>query len=106
VLRLPVTLDVAQGNERYTLLRGQEQETKTGDMLMADGEGIISSILYGPDQRTQINARTKNVMFTVYAPAGIDEQTIRHHLQEMQQNVLLIAPRAQVELLKVFGALE
>src|SRR5512139_1161462 len=59
VLQLPLTLDVAQGEERYTLLRGQEQALKAGDMLIRDGTGVISSILYGPDQRTAINARTR-----------------------------------------------
>jgi DNA/RNA-binding domain of Phe-tRNA-synthetase-like protein len=103
-LQLPVSLDVAQEGERYTALRGLEQETKAGDMLMRDGAGIISSILYGPNQRTQISARTKNVIFTVYAPEGIDEPTILEHLLAIQKNVLMIAPRARVEMLKVFGA--
>src|SRR5512141_2203553 len=31
-LHVPLTLDVAQGEERYTLLRGQEQALKAGDM--------------------------------------------------------------------------
>jgi len=103
-LHLPLTLDASQGNEHYTLLRGQEQELKAGDMYIRDGAGVISSILYGPDQRTAINAQTRNVIFTVYAPAGIAEETVLNHLQDLQQNVLLIAPHAQVELLKVFGA--
>ena len=60
-LQLPLTLDVARGDERYTLLRGQEQELKAGDMFIRDGTGVISSILYGPDQRTAINAQTRNV---------------------------------------------
>jgi DNA/RNA-binding domain of Phe-tRNA-synthetase-like protein len=75
-LELPITLDVSRGDERYTLLRGQEQILKPGDMLMADRAGIISSILYGPDQRTQIKSSTRNVMFAVYAPQGIDEQAV------------------------------
>jgi DNA/RNA-binding domain of Phe-tRNA-synthetase-like protein len=103
-LQLPVTLDVSTGGERYNLLRSQEQELKPGDMFIADRAGIISSILYGPDQRTQIQAQTRNVLFTIYAPAGISEEVIVKHLQEIQQNVLLIEPRAQVGMLKVFGA--
>ena len=103
-LQLPLTLDVSQGNERYTLLRGQEQELKAGDMFIRDGVGVISDILYGPDQRTAINAQTRNVAFTVYAPAGINEETVLQHLQDLQQNVSLIAPNAQVELQQVFGA--
>jgi DNA/RNA-binding domain of Phe-tRNA-synthetase-like protein len=104
MLRLPLTLDVAQGNESYTLLRGEPQTPKAGDMLIRDGEGIISSIIYGPDQRTQITAQTRNVIFTTYAPSGIDEEAVNHHLQEIQHNVELIAPNAKIELLQVFGA--
>ncbi len=103
-LHLPVTLDVTRGGERYTLLRGQEQEVKEGDMMISDQVGIISNILYGPDQRTQINAQTHNAIFTVYAPTGIDEQAVLEHLQEIQRNVLLFAPQAKVGMLKVFGA--
>jgi DNA/RNA-binding domain of Phe-tRNA-synthetase-like protein len=103
-LYIPITLDVSQGVERYTLLRGQEQVLKTGDMFIRDGTGVISSILYGPDQRTAINAQTRNVIFTVYAPAGIAHETVSNHLRDLQQNVLLIAPGAQIELLQVFNA--
>ncbi len=103
-VRLPATLDVSRGTERYTLLRGQEQELKAGDMLISDQAGIVSSILYGPDQRTQIQPQTRNVVFTTYAPAGIDEQAVVGHLQEIQNNILLVAPRAQVGMLQIFGA--
>ena len=102
-LQLPLTLDVTPGDETYTLLRGVEQATKAGDMLIRDGQGIISTTQYGPDARTQIAARTKNVIFTVYAPAGIDEPAIVQHLEAIQANVLLIAPRAQTEMLQIFG---
>ncbi len=73
-------------------------------MMIRDGEGIISSIIYGPDQRTQITAQTRNVIFTTYAPSGISEEAVANHLQEIQRNVELIAPNAKVELLKVFSA--
>lgn len=103
-LQLPITLDVASGGEQYTTMRGLEQTLKAGDMFMRDGAGIISSIIYGPDQRTQIGPRTKDVIFTVYAPTGIEAAAIEQHLQKIQQNVLTIAPRAQTEMLKIFGA--
>jgi DNA/RNA-binding domain of Phe-tRNA-synthetase-like protein len=96
-------LDVATGVEQYTLLRGTEQATKSGDMFMADGAGIISSILYGPDQRRQINEKTRNVMFAVYAPEGISVDATRQHLEDIRENVLLVSPSARVELLDAFG---
>jgi DNA/RNA-binding domain of Phe-tRNA-synthetase-like protein len=101
-LHLPLTLDVAMGSERYMLLRGEEQVLKAGDMMISDQDGVISSILYGPDQRTQITPNTRNVIFTVYAPPGIDEQTVVGHLQAIKENVMVFAPQGQVELLNVY----
>jgi DNA/RNA-binding domain of Phe-tRNA-synthetase-like protein len=102
-LQLPLTLDVTTGNEDYVLLRGETQTVKAGDMMISDGLGIISNIIYGPDQRTQITAETRSVVFTVYAPAGIEEQAILRHLQDMYDYVRVVAPEAEVELLKVDG---
>ena len=65
--------------------------------------GIISNVIYGPDRRTQITADTRNVVFSVYAPTGIDDQTVLHHLQDIEKYVLVVAPQAQVELLEVYG---
>ncbi len=103
-VRLPMTLDAAQGTETYTLLRGTEQVTKAGDMLIRDGEGILSSIIYGPDRRTQITPQTRNTVFTTYAPGGISAETVADHLKQIQQNIEVIAPNARVELLQVFSA--
>jgi DNA/RNA-binding domain of Phe-tRNA-synthetase-like protein len=103
VLHLPLTLDVSKGTESYTLLRGEEQVLKPGDMMISDAQGIVSNIIYGPDQRTQINTDTRNVVFTVYAPTGIEEQAVMQHLQNIRDFVLVIAPHAQVELLEVYG---
>jgi len=103
-VRLPLTLDAATGKESYILLRGEPQTPKAGDMLIRDREGIVSNIVYGPDQRTQINAQTRNAVFTVYAPEGISPEAIETHLAEIQANVQLIAPAARVGLLGIFGA--
>lgn len=100
-LQLPVTLNVAGGEERYTLLRGQAQECKAGDMLMADRVGVISSIVYGPDERTQITAATRNVLFAVYAPARIDAGEVQAHLRDIRDYVLIVAPAAQVQTMQV-----
>ena len=101
-LRLPLTLNVANGNETYTLLRGDQQTLKPDDMMISDQDGVISSIIYGPDQRTQIRAETTNVIFTAYAPPGIEEQKVLEHLQHIKENVLIFAPEAQVESINVY----
>jgi len=99
----PVGVDVAEGSERYVRLSGQEQQLKPGDMMIADAQGVISSVLYGPDQRTRITAGTQQVLFTVYAPPGIGEEVVGEHLEDIRDNVMLVAPQAQVETLKVYG---
>ncbi|MEW6232794.1 MAG: phenylalanine--tRNA ligase beta subunit-related protein [Chloroflexota bacterium] len=102
-IQMPVRLDVAKGTEQYIRLNGQEQRLKAGDMMMADAQGVISSVIYGPDHRTRITPVTRHVFFAVYAPPGIGEQAVYQHLQDIQANVRLVAPEAQVGLLKVYG---
>ena len=101
ILRPPIEVKAAQGNERYVLLRGQETALKAGDMYMEDRQGIISSVLYGPDQRTQITPSTRRVLFAVYAPPGIGKEAVEQHLNEIQENTRLVAPQAEVEAFEV-----
>jgi DNA/RNA-binding domain of Phe-tRNA-synthetase-like protein len=103
-LRPPLTLDVSTGRERYVLLRGEEQLLKAGDMFISDQAGVISSVLYGPDQRTRISAATRNALFAVYAPEGIAPQAVQAHLEDLRDHVLVISPEAQVEAPHVLGA--
>ena len=103
-IRGSVRLDVAKGSERYVMLNGQEQELKAGDMMMADAEGVISSVIYGPDRRTRVTPDTRQVVFAVYAPPGIGEDAVRRHLEDIRAHVLVVAPDAAVELLEVYGA--
>jgi DNA/RNA-binding domain of Phe-tRNA-synthetase-like protein len=95
-LALPLRLDASQGTETYTLMRDAPQQLKAGDMFIADGSGIVSSIVYGPDRRTRIGPATRNVVFTVYAPAGIAGETVRAHLDTIRGHVLAVAPEAAV----------
>lgn len=100
----PLHVDVAEGTESYIKMNGEEQILKAGDMMISDANGILSCIIYGPDSRSRIRAETEQVVFTVYAPPGIEEQAVRSHLQDIRDNVTVIAPGASVELLEAFGA--
>jgi DNA/RNA-binding domain of Phe-tRNA-synthetase-like protein len=102
-LQLPVRLDVTRGNEVYTLMRGQPQQVKPGDMIISDGQGIMSNIIYGPDLRTQIQPGTRNVIYTTYVPAGIAVDAISRHLKDIEGYVRMFSAQARTELLQVFG---
>lgn len=101
-IKLPIRVDVSQGNERYTLLNGQEKKLIPGDMMMTDGNGIISSILHGPDHQTQIKKGTKDVIYVVYAPPGIKENSLNDHLQDICQYVQVVSPDAVLELQQIY----
>jgi DNA/RNA-binding domain of Phe-tRNA-synthetase-like protein len=103
-VRPPVGIDVAGGTERFVQITGQGQQLKPGDMMIADALGIISSVIYGPDRRTQIEAGTTRVMFTTYAPPGIDSEAVRGHLAHIRDNVHLVAPQAGTTMLEVYSA--
>lgn len=100
----PVLVSVATGEETYTLLNGRVETLKPGDMAMADDLGVISSILYGPDARTQLVPGTRSALFAVYAPPGIETQAVRRHLRDIYETVRVFAPGAVQLSLDVFEA--
>ncbi|MCH7801556.1 MAG: hypothetical protein IIC24_08460 [Chloroflexi bacterium] len=97
----PVTLNVSTGDETYTKMNGKEQTLSPGDMFISDNEGVMSSIIYGPDNRTPITADTSDVLFTVYGPEGISAQQITSHLEDIRDFVNLVSPDAETVSLEV-----
>jgi DNA/RNA-binding domain of Phe-tRNA-synthetase-like protein len=100
----PVRVDVTHDDDRYVLLNGTEKVLAAGDMMMADGRGIISSVLQGPDRRTRITPETREVLFAVYAPAGVGESAVRNHLEDIAANVRLVAQEAETQVLAALAA--
>jgi DNA/RNA-binding domain of Phe-tRNA-synthetase-like protein len=99
----PLTIAAARGDEGYTRLDGQPQTLKANDMSMADAEGVVSSVIYGPDRRTRITAATRNVVFVTYAPKGIDEDAVRRHLATLETYVRIVSPTAELLAAGVWG---
>ena len=101
-IQFPIELNLAEGSESFIVISGKQQSTTPNDMMLCDEEGIISSILNGPDSRTQITSDTKNVLFYTYAPNGIDDNTIYNHLNDIVSYVYIFSPNAKVDLLDIF----
>ncbi|MEK7878257.1 MAG: hypothetical protein AAB285_00195, partial [candidate division NC10 bacterium] len=70
-------------------ISAQRGYAQGGDMMMTDGAGVISSVLYGPDERTRLRPETRQALFTVYAPPGIAESAIARHLEDLRAAVRL-----------------
>lgn len=97
-----VTIGVAEGGERYIGIDGRDLALQPGDMYMHDEAGIISSVVYGPDDRTRITPATRSVLFCVYAPAGIRAEAVESHLADIANNVRLVAPEASIMQQQVY----
>ena len=94
-LRQPLLLDVAAGGESYEGMNGKHTTCTPGDMVIRDAAGVVSSVLHGPDSRTRIMQDTTSVLFTSYAPEGVEEGRLRAHLESIESFVRLISPGAE-----------
>jgi DNA/RNA-binding domain of Phe-tRNA-synthetase-like protein len=102
-VRLPIVLDVAKGDESYTSMNGKVQTLSPTDMFISDTKGVISSIIYGPDNRTPITPDTSEVLFTVYGPKGISIQQMAGHLEDIRSFVNLVSPDAHTATLEIIS---
>jgi DNA/RNA-binding domain of Phe-tRNA-synthetase-like protein len=103
-IRAPVSVDVARGGERYAGLGGRDLTLQPADMYIHDDAGVLSSVLYGPDDRTQITPDTRQALFCVYAPAGIPPEVVESHLADLASGARLIAPHASTTRQQVYAA--
>jgi DNA/RNA-binding domain of Phe-tRNA-synthetase-like protein len=95
-LELPVRLTVGTG-ESYIAPNGQETAVKADDMVVADARGrVLSAIITGPSGFARIGPATTAALFYSYAPPGVDSALVGVHLEEIQRNVRLISPNAEV----------
>ena len=97
-LEPPIVLDASGAGERFIGIGGQEFDVREGDMLMRDGGGIISAVVYGPDQRTRLTDSTRAVAYTTYAPAGIELSQVEEHLQRIAELARIVAPDSRMVL--------
>jgi len=98
---LPLIADMASGEETYQRLDNTEQELKKDDLYIKDQQGILSSVIYGPDKRTRIQPDTSRALYTTYGPPGISKDQIRDQLETLAAYVRLFAPHSVREELLV-----
>jgi DNA/RNA-binding domain of Phe-tRNA-synthetase-like protein len=103
-LELPIRLTVGTG-ESFRAPNGQETSVKPGDMVIADARGrVLSAIITGPSDVARICPETASTLFYTYAPPGVDAAFVSAHLNEIERNVRLISPDAEVIAHQIDGA--
>jgi DNA/RNA-binding domain of Phe-tRNA-synthetase-like protein len=97
-----LTLDVVTKSDRYVGIGGRDIEPVAGDMCIRDASGIVSSIVFGPDDRTRLSDATDAVVFTTYAPSAIGRDAVAAQLEVIASGVRAVSSAAIVESLEVF----
>ena len=100
-LELPLHLNLAAGTECYQSISGRELTAAAGDMIMSDSTRVFSSILKGPDYDTRLTPDTRDVLFTIYAPPGIEAFKVKTALIRLEERIRAFAPGSITEILKV-----
>ncbi|MBP2637049.1 MAG: hypothetical protein H6Q72_2956 [Firmicutes bacterium] len=101
-MKPPLVLRVSTGNEIFTAMNGKNVATVPNDIMITDQENVISTILRGPDLRTAITQETTRVIYTVYAPFGVEEQLVREHLRDIEAYVRMSSKQSVTCLNQVF----
>lgn len=96
-LRGPLRVDVSVDGDGYTRLSGRDQRVRAGDMVVRDDDGIIASVIHGPDRRTRLRGDSTAAMFGAWCPGGVAAEAVRNHLSSLAGLVRLEWPEAEVE---------
>lgn len=101
-LEVPLSADIARGEESYLRLDGTHQLLKAGDLYIRDQAGVLSSVIYGPDFRTRIQKSTDQAVYTTYALGGISPEQVLEELEILEGYIRLFAPNLKREVLAVY----
>ncbi len=100
----PLRVDVAGGREAYTKLSGKPQTLKPGDMIVRDAEGVIASVLCGPDFRTRLHAESSAALFGAWCPTGLTTAVVEAHLDTLTRLLKREWPDAVIEAPRIISA--
>lgn len=101
-LNFPLNLTLSKGDESFIGISQKEQFLTENDMKLSDENGIISSIINGPNYRTRITKDTKNVLFYTYVPDNINNDIILNHLKDISSYVSIFSPNAKIHSINIF----
>jgi DNA/RNA-binding domain of Phe-tRNA-synthetase-like protein len=102
-LKTPLRLAVAEGDEPYVSISGNEVTAVRDDLMVVSGGSIVSSILRGPDSASRITGRTTEALFTLYAPPGVETGYLYQTLESLERRIRACSPAAETLRLQVYS---
>jgi hypothetical protein len=75
--------ELAEEGETFRGMRS-EVRCREGEIVLRDSEGIIASLLQGPDYRTRLNSDTRDVAFFVFSAPGIGSNDVQEGIEAVR----------------------
>ena len=95
-IAFPITVDSADGSERYTRYDGVAEFCKAGDQVMIDAGGnVLTSIAQGPTSYGLVGPQTTAVAYCFYFPDGVANPVIEAALAYLDTCVTAACPGAE-----------
>lgn len=95
----PLICDVARQGESFPGMRG-EIRCQEGEIVLRDSDGIIATLLQGPDRRTRITKSTRDVAFFIFSVPGIDIADVNEGVDAVQS---LLKPACNLMSTRIYG---
>ncbi len=96
-----LTVDVADEPLYYQGIAGKKQQLVQQDLYLSDREGILSSIIKGPDYRTRLTGDSKRVLYFTYGVEGVGTALIRAHLDTIFSYLSQVYKGVEIESIDV-----
>ncbi len=97
-----LTVDIAAEPHSYQGISGKDQQLAKDDLYLSDKQGVLSSVIGGPDYRTRITDSTQNALYFVYGVEGVTEAQIREHLRTISSYISRAIVDAQIQAPDVY----
>ncbi|GAU78202.1 hypothetical protein [Fusibacter sp. 3D3] len=100
-VKMPLTLEKGAADDaiHYVGISHRDQKISENDFYISDAEGVISSILKGPDYRTRVTESTRDALFVIYGPYEVNalELNIHQTLDHLENLLKACSPECIIE---------
>ncbi len=96
-----VYVKLADGNASFEGIGNKTKTPPQNDILFTDSNGILGSIICGPDHKSRITSQTTKALFVIYGVPGITYIQIKEHLEDIETNVKVLAPDSFVSHISI-----
>ena len=96
-----LTLDLAEEGEICVGMGQRNLETREGEIVFRDQEGIVCVLCQGADEKTRVSDNTRNVLFYAYAVPNIEERHLKEGLTIAAETMAEFG-NGKIEGIKIF----